>query len=441
MKVRFLVVTGCIVLMGSMLPVWKYLDQKEAEAQGKYRVYERIRQEEEKKKQDVARDNNIKKQKDEVEEKLEPYEKLLDSLPTLQEMYVPKKDIPVSNWEDAFLKAPYILDVDSMVETYKIKRNSVGLNTAVGNFTGFLGKMFFSTVTEVTQDQVGEATVLMVEFSRYFYEQLADIEQQLQVSLVEYSSIADYRQDMVGWVDDGPRLAGIQLLQHTGGITDDESARMDQAKEEALNLLSKYEFLLNVYYDFNRELMIQSSNNDLLLEKVQQVRKRVSNLLGDCDRSRYGYTHEEKTKIVKKAIDQWMELVEACYDNENIEYHSNWETLYADGGWHDVYYQWLNDSPDEKIPRRILPHYNGESPYKRTVTVYFSSDSSNSHHAYYVKVKQNQYYYYMTDRGEEITYYDSGPEDPETIMKNIDLVYKYIIEKPDRWESIAGSYL
>ena len=47
----------------------------------------------------------------------------------------------------------------------------------------------------------------------------------------------------------------------------------------------------------------------------------------------------------------------------------------------------------------------------------------------------------MTDRGEEITYYDSGAEDLETVMKSIDLVYKYMVERPDHWESIAGSYL
>lgn len=293
----------------------------------------------------------------------------------------------------------------------------------------------------MTQDQAGEDAVLRVQFSQYLYKQLEELEQKLEVSLVEYNGIADYRQDIIAPIDEGPLLGGIQTLQHVGGITDDEKTRMDQAEEEAKDLLTKYEFLLNVYYDFNKDLMMQSSNNELLLDKVMRVREKVSELLGDCDRSKYGYTYEEKAQIVKTVTDQWMELIDVCYDNEDIEYHSNWETLYADSGWHDAYFQWLNDSSDQKIPRRILPHYEGESPYKKLVTVYFSSDSGSSHHAYYVKVKQNKYYYYMTDRGEEITYYDSGAEDLETVMKSIDLVYKYMVERPDHWESIAGSYL
>lgn len=441
MRIRLGVMIGCFTLIGAMFPVWRYLDQKEKEAQAKYEIYEQIHQQEEKKNQEISRVNRIKEQQNKVEKELEPYENLLDSIQTVRETYIPQKDIPLTDFQDAFLKAPYLLDVDSMIKTYEYKRNSVGLNTAAGNFTGFLGKIFFSTVTEVTQDQAGEDAVLRVQFSQYLYKQLEELEQKLEVSLVEYNGIADYRQDIIAPIDEGPLLGGIQTLQHVGGITGDEKTRMDQAEEEAKDLLTKYEFLLNVYYDFNKDLMMQSSNNELLLDKVMRVREKVSELLGDCDRSKYGYTYEEKAQIVKTVTDQWMELIDVCYDNEDIEYHSNWETLYADSGWHDAYFQWLNDSSDQKIPRRILPHYEGESPYKKLVTVYFSSDSGSSHHAYYVKVKQNKYYYYMTDRGEEITYYDSGAEDLETVMKSIDLVYKYMVERPDHWESIAGSYL
>lgn len=441
MRVRFLTALGCAALIGAMVPVWKYLDQKEEEAQGKYEIYEQIRQQEEKKNQAVARGNQIKEQQAEVKKELEPYEKLLGSIQTVRETYIPQKDLPITAVEDTFLKVPYLLDVDSMVETYELKRNSVGMNTAVGNFTGFLGKMFFSTVTEVTQDQAGQDAVLRVQFSRYFYEKLEELEKEVEASLVEYTGIADYRSDIVAWIDEGPLLGGIQTLQHVGSITDDEKARMEQAREEARDWLVKYEFLLNIYYDLNRDLMIQSSNNELLLDRVMRIREKVSTLLGDCDRSNYGYTYQEKSEIVKSATDQWMELIDMCYDNQDVEFHSNWETLYADSGWHDAYFQWLNDSQDQKIPRRILPHFEEESPYERLVKVYFSSDPGSAHRAYYVKIRQNVYYYYMTDLGEEITYSDSGAEDLEAVMKRIDLVYKYMEEKPDRWESIAGSYL
>ena len=442
MKIRLLAVAGCIALMGGIIPAWKYLDQKEEEAQGKYEIYEQICQEEEKKKEAAAKSDRIKEQKDTVEKELEPYEKLLDSLPEIQEKYIPKKELPMSDVDDAFLKVPYLLDVDSILKTYESKKKSVGFNTVVGKLTGFLGNLFSSTVTDVTQEQAGAESVLRIQFSQYLYEQLEELEEKLQACLVEYRGIADYRQDLVSWIDaDDLNLEGIQILQHIGGITDDEKTRMDQDKEEAWDLLAKYEFFLNVYYDFNKELMIQSSNNEMLLDYVFRVRQKVSEMLGDCDRSQYGYTYEEKVAIVKSVTDKWMELVDACYENGDVEYYTNSINLYGDDSLYTAKYQWLNDSPDEAIPRRVRPTYESDSPYKKMVEVYFSSDSSNAHRAYYVKVRQNQYYYYMTDRGEEITCYDTDGADPETVMKNMDLVYKYMVEKPERWESIAGSYL
>lgn len=442
MRVRFLGAIGCVALMGMMIPVWKYLDQKEIEAQGKYELYERIHQEEEKKNEIVAKNNHIKEQQAEVEKELEPYEKLLDSLPEIQKEYIPQKELPMTDIQDAFFKAPYLLDVDGMLKTYEAKKKSVGLGTAVGNVSNFLGKMFFSVVADGTKEQAGAESVLRVQFTQYFYEQLEELEEQLQASLVEYRGIADYRKKLISWIDDdGLNLEGIQILQHIGGITDDEKIRMNQAKENAWNLLAKYEFLLNVYYDFNKDLMIQSSHNEKLLEWIVRMRERVSNLLVDCDRSRYGYTYEEKVEIIKTVTDKWMELVNACYENVDTEYTSPGEILYSSDNKYKVSYQWLNESPDEKIPRRVLPQYENDLAYKKHVTVYFSSDANSAHRAYYVKVNQNQYYYYMTDQGEEITYYDSGAQDPEALMNKIDLVYKYIVEKPERWESIAGSYL
>ena len=106
MRIRLGVTIGCFALIGVMFPVWRYLDQKEKEAQAKYEIYEQIHQQEEKKNQEISRVNRIKEQQNKVEKELEPYENLLDSIQTVRETYIPQKDIPLTDFQDAFLKAP-----------------------------------------------------------------------------------------------------------------------------------------------------------------------------------------------------------------------------------------------------------------------------------------------------------------------------------------------
>ncbi|MDD3252663.1 MAG: hypothetical protein PHV18_08895 [Lachnospiraceae bacterium] len=438
MKGRLIAVAGCLVAVGLIFPVWRYMDEKETEGKRNYDIYQQICELEQERDEFNERILQAESGHEEFLGKIKPYEEKLKTVKDVKKKYQKATSIPMTSGSDVFFKVPYALDVEGIVERYSGTKGAVGLNKVAGDFGGPLGKLFGSIVTKGEEDFAEEESTTRIQFSQNMYRLVEPVEKEAEEALLDYWNLAGYRVSLLNTTDEGELLSGVMILEQIGEMTEDEENKIVQTENQAVHSLAKLDFLLNVYYDFSRDSIMEGTQNNLLLAEISATRDTVNRLLGDRDLNGYGYTKEQKKDIVRPLIDEWMQLVNVCISNGSSEFAGGCETLYPDRGWLDLQYQ-RTAVRDKCYPKRISPHfgnYMGNTPW-----VFFSNDENSRHRAYFIEDETSKYYYYQTDRGEEVTDYGEDEEGGEARMTEIDYAYEAIIKQSELWRSIAGSYL
>lgn len=438
MRGRILAIGGCVVAMGVFFPVWNKLIQWEDEGKSKQGIYTQIRNLESQIK--VAEERIVAGEAAEANytEKLKPYEEILGRVSDVKTMDTKDLDWNLSDGNMVFLKVPFMLDVEGLQKSYEGTKNSVTFNTTVGELGGPFWEWFGNVVNEGVEDFAEEEAAIRVELAAELYHMVDQAGRSAEAALVDYWTLADYKSILFQNEEEGPLIRAVMIAEQLNGRTEEEQSRLCEAKTEAINALTKLDFVLNVYYDLSRDSMIDSQeNNNLLNNALMKTRDIVAFLLKEENVSNYGYTKEEKWSIVKPLLEKWKMLIDQYYINKSEEFSYGSATLQTGVTWLDLNFQVRNNG-QTKLPKRLNPHWeNGRLP----MYVYYSNDTESRHKAYYVSKYDTETWYYETDRGEVFMESEAEEESAEVYLTNADQVWDAAMSGENNWQRKAVSYL
>lgn len=438
MRGRILAIGGCVAAMGVFFPVWNKLIQWEEEGKGKEGIYTQIRDLESQIKAAEERIEAGETTETTYTEKLKPYEEILGRVSAVKDMDTKDLDWNLSDGNMVFLKVPFMLDVEGLQKSYEGTKGSVAFNTTVGGLGGALWEWFGNVVNEGAEDFAEEEAAVRVELAAELYNLVDQAGRSAEAALVDYWTLADYKSILFQNEEEGPLISSVMIAEQLGGRTEEEENRLSEVKTEAIDALAKLDFVLNVYYDLSRDSMIDSQeNNNLLNNGLMKTRNIVSALLKEEDVSSHGYSKEEKWSIVKPLLEKWKMLIDQCYVNGSEEFSYGYVTLQTGVTWLDLNFQVRNNG-QTKLPKRLNPHWaNGKLP----MYIYYSNDTESRHKAYYVNKYDTETWYYETDRGEVFMESEAGEENAEVYLTNADQVWDAAMSGENNWQGKAVSYL